>query len=170
MIDKLLGRSIAYDELLAEARHLLADVDALAADNAALLFENARLRQASLQLSTRAHALHPALRIVNDAYCDALVLLAWAEAGLSLSRRACLRSGLSTRRWQWATGLLRMAGVLRNGVIRGSSSSGRRHYRVAAIQLALPLSEAADRLAAAYERAQADLSLLPLYTRRGSPW
>ena len=168
MIDKLLGRAIAYDDLLAEARQLLSDVDALAAHNAALLFENARLRHANLHLPAGGHALRGELRIVNDAYCDALILLAWGDAGLSLSRRECLRSGMSIRRWQWATGLLRMAGVLSAGVVQGASTRGRRHYRASSIQLSLPLHEAVERLATAYERAQTDVSLLPLYTRRGT--
>lgn len=70
------------------------------------------LRMEIVRLRRKAQEVGSHARRIEKAYRDALQLALWAAAGVPPSRSYAERHGMSQRRWENATALLRQARVL----------------------------------------------------------
>lgn len=114
-VDALLGRSWAYDDVLALVGKLQADQSATGLELARLKAENARLRKSRHNAQLRGD-----LRQVERAAVDAQFLLILHLTGLDTSRRSTENHGLTQWHWERAVGILRL-GLVHNR--RGWSST-----------------------------------------------
>lgn len=77
--------------------------ETLLAKIAKLQAENAKLRRVAQRTGAAAR--------LDRIQVDAKQLLVWRFSGFAISQRACQEYGMTRRAWQWARGLLMLAGV-----------------------------------------------------------
>jgi hypothetical protein len=78
-------------------------VETLLAKVEKLQAENAKLRRIAKRTGAAAR--------LDRIHTDAKQLLVWRFSGFAISQRACQEYGMTRRSWQWARGLLMLAGV-----------------------------------------------------------
>ena len=77
-----------------------------------LEIENEQIRRDAAALRKKLAETSGHARRVERAYQDGLLLATWCAGGITPSRRFANRHGMTQRRWQNATALLRMGRVL----------------------------------------------------------